>query len=76
MLPLRRADEAEHELHQRGLAGAVVSDEGDRLAFRQVERDVAHGLDLAEALRRTFSISTVPVMAGLLGDASGGPAAT
>ena len=47
----RRPDEAEHQLHQRRLAGAVVSDERHGLALLEIERGCAHGVDLAEALR-------------------------
>ena len=47
----RRPDEAEHQLHQRRLAGAVVSDERHGLALLEIERGFAHGVNLAEALR-------------------------
>src|SRR5262249_32444133 len=43
---LQRQD-AHDGVEQRGLAGAIGADDGDDLAVPDVERDRAHGLDLA-----------------------------
>jgi hypothetical protein len=40
-----------HDLDQRRLAGAVVTEQADDLAGEEPQRDVAENLDAAERLR-------------------------
>ena len=47
---VRRMD-AREDLHERRLAGAVVADDGDDLARRDVEVDVRERRDRSEGLR-------------------------
>ena len=49
-----RPCEAQHHLHQRRLAGAVVADQRRQHALRQGKGNLAHGLHLAIALRHLF----------------------
>ena len=44
------------QIEQRGLAGAVRSDDGLAVARHDLERDVAHGVQAAEALRQTLEL--------------------
>src|SRR5579883_712689 len=44
------ADQAQHQLHQRGLAGAVVTDQRHHLSFAELEGDVGHRRDAAVVL--------------------------
>ena len=50
MLPARRTDQAEHQLHQRGLAGAVVADQRHALARCRLKDRRRAPPDLAVAL--------------------------
>ena len=38
-------DQSQHQLHQRGLAGAVVTDQRDHLALGKVKGNIGHGRD-------------------------------
>src|SRR6516165_12437588 len=38
-------DQSQHQLHQRGLAGAVVTDQRDHLALGKVKGNIGYGRD-------------------------------
>jgi hypothetical protein len=59
-----RAGEATEQLERRGLAGAVGSDQPDRLAGPDRERHVADGVHTAEALSQVPSLEQGPSRAG------------
>src|SRR6516164_3903362 len=44
------ADQSQHQLHQRGLASAVVTDQRYHLALAEVKGDAGHGRDAAVSL--------------------------
>ncbi len=50
-LPLARRVEAREDLHERALAGPVVTDDAQDLAGHEPEVDAAEGVDVAEVLR-------------------------
>src|SRR5262249_26784566 len=55
-------DEAGNDAQQRGLAAARRSEQRDELAPRDIEIDVAHGDELAEAMADVLEAQPVPAM--------------
>jgi hypothetical protein len=64
-LPGRRWENSGDEIEQRGLAGAVRADDGLAVARHDLERDVAHGVQAAEALGQALELEDRLAAAGL-----------
>src|SRR5262249_29840535 len=58
----RLADEAGYNAQQRGLAAAGRAEQRDELARRNIEVDVAHGEDVAEAMADVLEAQPVPAI--------------
>src|SRR5262249_1713819 len=59
---LALADKAGHDAQQRGLAAARRPQQRDEFPARNIEIDVAHGDDLAEAMADVLKAQPVPAM--------------